>query len=85
MDPVGGVEGVSGQEGGSLSEECKAGMDRKLCWVCHQTACLQCPQSGGNSKQSTSQCAPQHTHVGLVPTHNCLYVSFKKLRYTLVS
>ena len=34
------VEGVSG----SLLEDCERGRD--LCWVCQETAFLQCPQSG---------------------------------------
>jgi len=31
-------------------------MDRKLCWVCHQKACLQCPQSGCH----LFSCSPSH-------------------------
>ena len=33
---------------GSWVNGSKAGMDRKLCWVCQETASLQCSQPGGN-------------------------------------
>ena len=42
-------QGVSGEEaGGRLVDGSKPGMDRKLCWVCQETASLQCSQPGGN-------------------------------------
>ena len=55
MDPDGGVEvhqGVSGEDSrGRLVDGSKAGMDRKLCWACQETASLQCSQSGGNLRK----------------------------------
>ena len=54
-------QGVLGEEAGGrlvdgpkpgmdprLVDGSKVGLDKKLCWVCQETASLQCSQPGGN-------------------------------------